>query len=449
MSEASADTNKLPERRTDTAARGAFVAGPPAAPIAGAGAGLLTRAVSTHAAGRPRTQVATSRDVAFDTLRAFVTVLVVAHHSAIAYARVSAVATPRSPLHPWLAGIPIVDSHRLIVFDLFALFNDTFFMSLMFLLSGLFVGPSLARKGAGGFLRDRALRLGAPFVVMALLAPLAYYPAYRATAADPGALAFWRQWLSVGFWPSGPVWFVAVLLGFDVIAAALYRLAPRLIEKAGWLTLGGRQRPAAVFAALLLVSAAVYLPLRAVFGSESWAVFGPFSIQSSRALHYLVYFLGGVAIGQCGVDRGILARDGRLARRWLLWITAALGLFGLYVALLAALLAHGYARGLPPLATNMIFGFGFVLCCGAISFAMLALFRRFANTPTPALTSLSRNAYGIYLVHYGFVMWLQYALLPAALPAAAKAGVVLSVALAASWATTAALRRIPAVGRVI
>ena len=97
----------------------------------------------------------------------------------------------------------------------------------------------------------------------------------------------------------------------------------------------------------------------------------------------------------------------------------------------------------------MIFGFGFVLCCGAISFAMSALSRRFANTPTPALTSLSRNAYGIYLVHYGFVMWLQYALLPAALPAAAKAGIVLSVALAASWATTAALRRVPAVARVI
>jgi hypothetical protein len=53
------------------------------------------------------------------------------------------------------------------------------------------------------------------------------------------------------------------------------------------------------------------------------------------------------------------------------------------------------------------------------------------------------------LLHYGFVMWLQYALLPAALPAAAKAAVVLSVALAASWTATAALRRIPAVARVI
>ena len=90
-------------------------------------------------------------------LRAFVTVLVVAHHSVIAYALISPNAVPRSPVHPWLAGIPIVDAgHRLIGFDLFALFNDTFFMSLMFLLSGLFVGPSLARKGSGNFLRDGA-----------------------------------------------------------------------------------------------------------------------------------------------------------------------------------------------------------------------------------------------------------------------------------------------------
>jgi hypothetical protein len=39
--------------------------------------------------------------------------------------------------------------------------------------------------------------------------------------------------------------------------------------------------------------------------------------------------------------------------------------------------------------------------------------------------------------------------LPAAIPAAAKAAIVLSCTLAASWATTAALRRVPAVAKVI
>ena len=199
----------------------------------------------------------------------------------------------------------------------------------------------------------------------------------------------------------------------------------------------------------MLVSAAAYLPLRAVFGPESWAAVGPISMQSSRALHYLAYFLAGVAIGDCEIGHGLLAPDGILVRRWWRWTLRALGLFAVYVAMLVGLGPGGPANGLPPLARQLILGLGFVLCCGAISFAMLAVFRRFANARTPVLTSLSRNAYGIYLVHYGFVMWLQYALLPAALPAAAKAAVVLSVALAASWTATAALRRIPAVARVI
>jgi Acyltransferase family len=388
----------------------------PAPPIADTGVDWPTGAVFTAVTGRPHAQAATSRDAALDYLRSFVTVLVVAHHSVIAYALISPNAVPRSPVHPWLAGIPIADAgHRLIGFDVFALFNDTFFMSLMFLLSGLFVGPSLARKGSGSFLRDRGLRLGAPFVVMALLTPLAYYPAYRVTAADPSALAFWREWLSLGIWPSGPVWFVAVLLGFDVIAAALHQFAPVLIETVGRLASVGRLRPTGLFVALMLVSAAAYLPLRALFGPESWAVVGPFSVQSSRALHYLVYFLAGVAIGECEIGHGLLAPDGGLGRRWFRWTLRALGLFAVYVTMIVWLAPGRLANGLSPLERQLILGLGFVLCCGAISFAMLAAFRRFANARTPVLTSLSRNAYGIYLTHYGFVMWAQYALLPAAI----------------------------------
>jgi glucans biosynthesis protein C len=40
-----------------------------------------------------------------------------------------------------------VDSQRWAGFDIAVLFNDSYFMPLMFLLSGLFVGPSLGRKG--------------------------------------------------------------------------------------------------------------------------------------------------------------------------------------------------------------------------------------------------------------------------------------------------------------
>src|SRR6516162_7789729 len=73
---------------------------------------VFRQADAALAASRVPVQAATSRDTAFDYLRAFITVLVVAHHSVIAYARISPDVGLRHPLHPWLAGIPIADSHR-------------------------------------------------------------------------------------------------------------------------------------------------------------------------------------------------------------------------------------------------------------------------------------------------------------------------------------------------
>jgi peptidoglycan/LPS O-acetylase OafA/YrhL len=400
---------------------------------------------ATNVTARSPARAPMSRDPALDYLRAFITVLVVAVHSVAGYALI----IPASrPVHSWLAGAPIADSHRLFGFDLFLHFTDNFFMSLMFFLSGLFVWPSLARKGSAIFLRDRVLRLGVPFLLALLLMPLGYYAAYLVHATDPSFEAFWLEWLSLGFWPSGPLWFVAMLLGFDVIAAAVHRLAPGLLTRLNRLTSTASQRPAIFFAGFMIVSAVAYLPMRIVFGADSWVKFGPVFLQTSRLLHYGVYFVAGIAVGASD-SHGLVAHDGRLARRWPAWLFAAVATFAIDVALIFAILPMAAANGVAPLARHLISGLAFVMCCGATGFAMLALFLRFANTRTPVLDSLARNAYGIYLVHYGFVLWLQYALLPAALPASAKAATALAVALGASWMTTAALRRIPAVARVL
>jgi peptidoglycan/LPS O-acetylase OafA/YrhL len=388
------------------------------------------------------------RDTALAYLRAFIVALVVAHHSVIAYALYAPGIVAGPPSRPWLSGIPIADSHRLLAFDLMSFFDDIFFMSLMFLVSGLFVWPSLARKGRATFMRDRSLRLGLPFALAALLAPLAYYPAYRVGAADPGFAAFLRQWLSlasIGAWPSGPAWFVWVLLVFDGVAVGIHRFAAVPVAGLARLASGPLRRPTAFFAVLIAASAVAYLPMRVAFGAGSWVSAGPFAVQTSRSLLYLVYFLAGVVIGASGVERSMLARGGRLAAQWPVWVVAALALFGMNVALVAALPPQTTASGAPVLAR----GFAFVLCCGATAFAFMALFRRFANRRSRVFDSLSDNAYGIYLIHYGFVLWIQYALLRLSLPAAAKAAIVFAGALALSWSAIAALRRIPAVARVI
>ena len=62
---------------------------------------------------------------------------------------------------------------------------------------------------------------------------------------------------------------------------------------------------------------------------------------------------------------------------------------------------------------------------------------------------MSDNAYGMYLVHYVFVVWLQYALLDVPLGAVAKATIVFSVTLVLSWGATAAIRCIPLGSRLV
>jgi len=61
--------------------------------------------------------------------------------------------------------------------------------------------------------------------------------------------------------------------------------------------------------------------------------------------------------------------------------------------------------------------------------------------PAALLDSLSANAYAMYLVHYVFVVWLQYALLGRNLFPIAKVAIVLSCTVILSWASSAAFNR--------
>jgi peptidoglycan/LPS O-acetylase OafA/YrhL len=394
-----------------------------------------------------QSKLATNYNYALGYLRGVIVALVVAHHSALAYhpfappLPATLVAQPR-----WWMAFPIIDSARWSFATILVGFNDIFFMSVMFFLSGLFFWQSLARKGSARFLRDRLLRLGLPFVVAAsLLAPLAYYPTWLEISQDHKTTAFWHQWFSLGQWPSGPAWFIWVLLAFDCVSTLLSVLAPNWGNTVGRIAARLSRRPVIFFAAFAAISALAYIPMAYTFNSLAWTAFGPFTFQTSRILHYLVYFLVAVGIGAWGLDRGLLAPDGKLPRRWLLWTVAALIIFVAKSAIgIATITSHPHSP-----AWAVANDFGFVLSCAATSLAFLALFLHFVRSRSPLLESLSANSYAIYLVHYAFVSWLQYALLPASLPGFAKFAVAFSGALGLSWLTSAAMRRIPAVARVV
>lgn len=406
-----------------------------------------TIAASSNSVSSSAQAASGSYNLAVGYLRAFVTLLVLAHHAALAY-------HPYAPPPPasllvqprlWQA-FPVVDSQRWSGFSFFVGFNDIFFMSLMFFLSGLFVYKSLERKGASVFLSDRLLRLGLPFAAAAaVIAPLAYFPAYLQTASPAGVAGFWQQWIHLGNWPAGPAWFIWLLLAFDVIAAVLFAMAPKFLSWLGRVVSGAADRPALLFLLIAGVSTVTYIPMAIRFTAERWSALGPFAFQTSRLFHYLAYFLISIGVGATAMPRGFFASDGKLARRWPLWTSA---MAAAYFALVAAFITmlSGVGKSLP---WSAILGVLWVLSCAASCFAFMSLFARFATRRRAIFDSLTANAYGMYLVHYAFVSWLQYALLKLAMPGLAKGTVVFAGTVTLSWATVASLRRIPAVARVI
>ena len=84
------------------------------------------------------------------------------------------------------------------------------------------------------------------------------------------------------------------------------------------------------FAAFLIFSVILYLPLRLIFGDSAWLVPGhyPLPIQTSRILLYAGYFLAGVAVGAVSLRTGMLAVNGALAKRWTAWLGFAFACYG-------------------------------------------------------------------------------------------------------------------------
>ncbi len=388
------------------------------------------------------------RNIPIGYLRAFVTVLVVAHHSLIAYHPDAPAPSAAWSLPPLFWGaFPIVDHERVPGFGLLIGFNDIFFMSLMFFISGLFVWQSLTRKGTFAFVRDRLVRLGLPFAIAAsLLAPLAYYPSYLQSGGNPDFAAYFQTWINLPNWPAGPAWFVWLLLAFGIVAAFIHAIAPRFGEALGRLSSSADRKPAAYIRGLILISAIGYLAMNFYLGYDAWVAWGPFTVQAGRILHYAVYFFAGIGVGAYGLDRGLLDSSGKLARRWWLWLPSAMVGFG---ALAAAFIAAIGAKFQPLVVWQPMLCALFAISCAVTSFAFVAFFLRFFKRPRPVFDSLSRNAYGIYLTHYVFAVWLQFALLKAPLTGIEKGGIVFATALILSWATTALLRSFPLIARVI
>ena len=171
----------------------------------------------------PSKAVPATRIYFVDYLRAAFVSLVFLHDTSIAYGAGGS----------WYYTLPATSPGAAGVLTLFTNFNQAWFMGLFFLLSGYFTPASYDRKGLKKFLKDRFIRLGIPLLVFFfVLNPITVYLAFvnvpPAVAAQQGlTLPLRLNWqFFVGNFGTGPLWFVEMLLIFD-LCFALFRALSR------------------------------------------------------------------------------------------------------------------------------------------------------------------------------------------------------------------------------
>jgi glucans biosynthesis protein C len=324
-----------------------------------------------------------------------------------------------------------------LAFGLYQTFLQAFFMALLFFIAGYFAAPAFDRKGPARFSRDRLLRLGVPTLLyMLVIGPLTQYFLSR------GGGGFGHQWivhLGDGEWLSetGPMWFCAFLLALSLGYALLRQT---------WLGAGksvGQPDGRIILAFVAAMALATFVVRIGV--PETVSVL---NMHPGDFPQYVLMFAAGVVAYR---GRWLSELSQRLASRW------AIGTLLLSLPLLVVLIVAGGALGHD--TTQYSGGFNLVsagkslweaLVCVGMSFALIALYRRYFDHQGRRAKFLSDNAFAVYLFHPPVLIALAILLHSLAAPALVKAALLTASAAVVTFALSAVVfRRLPGLSRLL
>jgi glucans biosynthesis protein C len=365
-----------------------------------------------------------------DNLRWTVILLVLSMHSADTY----------SPLGNWyFTDRQPLSSPALLTFALWQAYLQSFFMGLLFFLSGFFVPPSFDRKGPANFLLDRAFRLGLPVLFyMFVLGPITeYFCAHSWTSTEPTSFANeWLKHIRNGEFlqENGPLWFCLALLIFCLFYAALRKFRPHpshpIIPSYPPTTL-----PLVAFA--FFMGAFTFL-VRLIFPSGSSFL----NMHLADFPQYILLFVAGILASRHDWLSKLSYSSGL---RWLSLVLPLGFLAWLFLVLMGgALTGNGraYSGGWHWQAASMNIWESFT--CVAICFGLLVIFREKYNFQGALEKFLSDNAFSVYVFHPPILILAARLLHPLVIPSILKFILLTFLTAVATFSLSAALfRRIP------
>lgn len=409
-----------------------------------------------------------------DHMRGLVIALVVLQHAVQGYAE-------QWGGRLWFIDLP--DRSR--AFDVIFMWTDSFIMQALFFLAGMFVFPSLYRRGWSSFTWEKISRLGIPTVlaIIFLVPPLGYLKYEQTQEPGIGYMEYWSHFLTPSGIRAAGFWFIAMLLLFTLVAAIVDRTLPFITNFIGKATAWLGSRP--IFGYLIVGGIAAiligysdirwgtywWMSVSDLFGGrdETWAqgILGLFAARSNMLFSFIFFFILGLGISKSEILTKTNIMD-KASENWLLWLALTMVLSIIYSWYNQTYLFTGafndevryyIARGgtwanawpiiwdVAPgiLVRTTIHGF----LCTAQIFTIMIILYRFTNKDGGWWASLGACSYGIFFFHEPIVVWTQYALRDGNFSNTLKMLLVFAIALSGAWIFTAkVLRKLPVTRRV-
>ncbi len=374
-----------------------------------------------------------------DAVRGFALLLGVAFHATLSF-------LPGPQL--W----PVRDAVQSPELGAFFFVAHMFRMTVFFVIAGFFGRMLLERRGAAGFVANRATRIGVPLlagwpIVFAAIVAVSIWAAIQAGGGHIPANAPPPPPLTAATFPLTHLWFLYVLILFYAAALAL-RGAVKLIDWRGDLR-RGLEAPfrwiAGSGAAPLLLAVPQAL---AFWFAPTWRLwFGVTTPDTGFVPDAIAVTSYGAAFAV-----GWLAQrqaDALLGawRRW--WLHFLFGAIALSVVCLAMVGPEPVIEPAPHDRMRLIFGCLYAAATWAWTLGLIGAAVRFFSSHNAARRWISDSSYWIYIVHLPVVMALQVVVAPLPWPWEAKYAAVLIAAFAVLFASYQLLVRYSFIGRIL
>lgn len=296
-------------------------------------------------------------------------------------------------------------------------FLHAFRMEVFFALSGFFSALVLERRGADGFIRERAKRVLGPFAV-ALPVTLWADQLTRSVSASHGTMAQTYQWGTGLRAMPLHLWFLEYLFMFCLATWAIARVAPRVLVGATTLV----RRALATPPVLLLATVPTVL---IALQHPELRPDSSFLPEWQSVVHHGLFFALGLLLwgARDAADPlkqwgGVLASTGLLVAAWVAWGPLQWQVTGQVLSAVAA---------------------------WAVTLGLVGIGLR-PTAAKPFVRTLVEAAYWVYLAHYPLVVALQVASAKLAAPVALKYSLVVALTFAVCLGTFRGVIRRSALG---